>query len=100
MNYAKYENGSLRISAIQKLGYKPLSVRKPDGFPDCRFVGYEETESEIVMNYEATVPAEDSTLQRISELEQRMELTEGAVQEILIGEVSEDEGKVSGSENP
>lgn len=100
MNYAKYENGALRISAIQKPGYKPLTVRNPEGFPDCRFVGYEESENEIVMNYEASIPAEDSTLQRISELEQRMELTEGAVQEILIGEVSDDESKVSGSENP
>ena len=100
MNYAKYENGTLHISAIHKPGYKPLNVRKPEGFDDCSFTGYEETESEIIMNYEATVPAEDSTLQRISELEQRMELTEGAVQEILIGEVSDDESKVSGSENP
>lgn len=100
MNYAKYENGALRISAIQKPGYKPLTVRNPEGFPDCRFVGYEENENEIVMNYEASVPAADNTLQRIADLEQRMELTEGAVQEMILGEVSADEGEVSGSENP
>lgn len=100
MNYAKYENGALHISATAKPGYKPLTVQKPDGFDNCKFTGYEETDTEIIMNYEASVPAADNTLQRISELEQRMELTEGAVQEILIGEVSDDESKVSGSENP
>lgn len=99
MNYAKYENGAIHISATQKAGYKPLTVRKPEGFPDYRFTGYEETESEIIMNYKATVSAADSTLQRISDLEQRMELTEGAVQEILIGEVMADESEVSGDAN-
>lgn len=100
MNYAKYENGALHISATQKPGYKPLTIRKPEGFEDCRFTGYEETESEIIMNYEATVPAADNTLQRISDLEQRMELTEGAVQEMILGEVSSNESEVSGGENP
>ena len=99
MNYAKYENGALHISATQKPGYKPLTVRKPEGFEDCHFVGYEETEDEIVMNYEATVPAADSTLQRITDLEQRMELTEGAVQEMILGEVSVNESEVSGDAN-
>ena len=100
MNYAKYENGAIHISATAKPGYKPLTVRKPDGFTDCKFTGYEETEDAIIMNYEATVPAADSTLQRITDLEQRMELTEGAVQEILIGEVIGDESEVSGDANP
>lgn len=99
MNYAKYENGAIHISATAKTGYKPLTVRKPDGFDDCRFTCYEETETEIVMNYEATVSAADSTLQRITDLETRMELTEGAVQEILIGEVMADESEVSGDAN-
>lgn len=99
MNYAKYENGAIHISATAKPGYKPLTVRKPDGFDNCKFTGYEETDTEITMNYEASVPAEDSTLQRITDLEQRMELTEGAVQEILIGEVMADESEVSGDAN-
>lgn len=88
MYYGKKINGALHISATQKEGYKPVETSRPEGFDYYTFVGYEETEEKILINYEAVVNVEDNTLQRITDLESRMDLTEGAVQEMLVGEVT------------
>lgn len=100
MNYGKYESGALHISATQKEGYKPITVSKPEGFKDYTFTGYTETDTEIHMTYEAVVDTRDNTLQRLADLESRMDLTEGAVQEMILGEGAEtNESEVSGSTN-
>ncbi len=54
MNYAKImENGTVRISSIKKEGYKPLKEEKPEGFGNLVFVGYTETEENVIKEYEA-----------------------------------------------
>ena len=54
MNYAKImENGTVRISSIKKEGYKPLKEEKPEGFSNLVFVGYSETEENVIKEYEA-----------------------------------------------
>lgn len=97
MKYGKYINGALHITMAPKDGYKPVTESKPEGYGKYQFVGYTETEDAILVEYEALLDAPDSTLQRIAGLEQRLEVTEGAVQELILGEVIADEGTVPGN---
>ena len=75
MNYAKImESGTVRISSIKKEGYKPLKEEKPEGFSNLVFVGYTETEENVIKEYEAV----DDGMSAYGKLQKDLKATQAA----------------------
>ncbi len=88
MNYAKImENGTVRISSIKKEGYKPLKEEKPEGFGNLVFVGYTETEENVIKEYEAVddgMSAYGKLQNDLKATQAAQEVTDQAVQELIL----------------
>lgn len=85
MNYAKImENGTVRISSIKKDGYKPLKEEKPEGFSNLVFVGYTETEENVIKEYEAVDDGMSAYGKLQNDLKAAQEVTDQAVQELIL----------------
>ena len=91
MNYAKImENGAVRISSIKKEGYKPLKEEKPEGCSNLVFVGYTETEENVIKEYEAVddgMSAYGKLQNDLKATQAAQEVTDQAVQELILATI-------------
>lgn len=81
------ENGTVRISSIKKEGYKPLKEEKPEGFSSIVFVGYTETEENVIKEYEAVddgMSAYGKLQNDLKATQAAQEVTDQAVQELIL----------------
>lgn len=86
--YAKIEtDGTVRISTLQKTGYKPLKENKPEGYDNLVLLGYTEQEDCILKEYEALEQGESpigKVKKEMDAMKAQQELTDQALQDLIL----------------